>query len=113
VKPAGTAGTSAGAPNEPTATGVTYYRDIRPVLQSECVACHAQGGIGPFPLDTWEAVMPVAATVVAAVSMHVMPPWPASDSCHELLATGAEIMNCQGAAKFPARALNRSGDRRA
>jgi hypothetical protein len=57
--------------------------------------------------------MPVAATVVAAVSLHVMPPWPASDSCHELLATGAEIMNCQGAAKFPARALNRSGDRRA
>ena len=58
--------------------GVSYHADIRPVIERNCLGCHVEGGVGPFPLDTWEAVHGVSALVVAAVSSGRMPPWPAS-----------------------------------
>jgi hypothetical protein len=54
------------------------------VIESACLGCHVEGGIGPFPLDQWAAVEQVAPLVVAAVSSGIMPPWPASDSCRDL-----------------------------
>lgn len=59
----------------------TYQRDIRPVLTQQCLACHVQGGVGPFALDSWQAVKPYAALVVNAVETGRMPPWPASAAC--------------------------------
>src|SRR5205823_11301388 len=31
---------------------VTYHREIAPILNRHCVACHRPGGIGPFSLLT-------------------------------------------------------------
>ena len=54
------------------------------MIESNCLDCHVKGGIGPFPLDTWDAVSAVSAQVVAAVTMGIMPPWPANPDCREL-----------------------------
>ncbi|MDB4991719.1 MAG: hypothetical protein JWN04_6897, partial [Myxococcaceae bacterium] len=64
--------------------GVTYQREIRPLLEDNCVECHTQGGIGPSRLDDWTTVKALGGAIVAAVGAGRMPPWPASDTCHPI-----------------------------
>ena len=63
---------------------VTYHKQIRPLLEKNCLSCHVAGGIGPFPLDDWSTVKQVAGSVVGAVKSRVMPPWPAKADCHQI-----------------------------
>src|ERR1700694_94283 len=35
-------------------TAPTYYRDVLPILQQHCVACHRAGGIAPMSFETYE-----------------------------------------------------------
>lgn len=63
---------------------VTYQRDIRPLLENNCVECHTAGGIGPSALDDWATVKTLAGAIVGAVSDGRMPPWPASSDCHPI-----------------------------
>ncbi|HKU36939.1 MAG TPA: hypothetical protein VJR89_02295 [Polyangiales bacterium] len=63
---------------------VTYHKQIRPMLEQNCLSCHVAGGIGPFPLDNWASVQKVAGPVVVAVKNRVMPPWPAKSDCHPI-----------------------------
>lgn len=72
----GTGGVS-GAPSG----GVTFHKDIRPILEARCLGCHVDGGSGPFPLDGWDKVDPLKSAVVNAVKIRRMPPWLA-DSTH-------------------------------
>ncbi|MAQ18286.1 MAG: hypothetical protein CMN30_26255 [Sandaracinus sp.] len=60
---------------------VTYYRDVLPLIQRECLSCHVEGGIGPFPLDGYEAVVDQSDAVVSAVYSGYMPPWMPDPSC--------------------------------
>lgn len=55
----------------------TFSRDLAPILQSHCVACHRPGGSAPFSLLTWDDVRPRARQVVKAVVQRQMPPWKA------------------------------------
>ena len=32
----------------------TYARDVAPIIQARCLACHRDGGVGPFPLASYE-----------------------------------------------------------
>ena len=64
---------------------VTYQRDIRPLLEANCVECHTEGGIGPSVLSDWNTVRALGPAIVNAVTEGRMPPWPASSDCHELL----------------------------
>ena len=34
----------------------SYYKDIAPIINSNCVECHQNGGLGPFPLTNYEEV---------------------------------------------------------
>ncbi len=43
---------SAAASGQPG--GVTFHRDIEPILQKSCQNCHRVGGVGPMPLVTYE-----------------------------------------------------------
>jgi hypothetical protein len=63
---------------------VNYHRDVRPLLESNCVECHNEGGIGPSRLDDWATVKVLGRSIVAAVESGRMPPWPARDSCREM-----------------------------
>lgn len=67
---------------------MTYHRDIRALVETNCVSCHTEGGIAPFTLESWEDVEPRAPLMAAAVAARRMPPWPAADDCHDLRDVG-------------------------
>jgi Cytochrome c len=53
----------------------TFYKDVLPILQKNCQACHRPGEAGPMPLLTFEQVRPWAKSIKAAVAARKMPPW--------------------------------------
>ena len=57
---------------------VTYARDIRPLLETNCVSCHSPGGSGPFTLDGYDAVVANQEEIRSMVAGDRMPPWPAN-----------------------------------
>jgi hypothetical protein len=64
-----TALVAAGAP------GVTFYRDVLPILQQRCQECHRTGEVGPMPLVSYDNTRPWAKAIKQAVLTRKMPPW--------------------------------------
>ncbi|MBO6939682.1 MAG: hypothetical protein JJ863_32225 [Deltaproteobacteria bacterium] len=64
---------------------VTYHADIVPLIQRECLTCHVEGGIGPFRLDSYDAVVDQSASVISAVNSGYMPPWQPNRDCGEFV----------------------------
>ncbi len=62
-------------------TTVTYFQNIKPILDAKCVTCHTTGGIAPFPLDNYASAAERAAAVARAVTARRMPPWPPNPEC--------------------------------
>ena len=58
-----------------TSSHVTYHRDIARIMQANCVECHHSGGVGPFALDSYEAVIEHAGMIRKQVERGAMPPW--------------------------------------
>src|SRR5438067_935094 len=72
---AGTSGTTSAAVS-PDATAVpTFTRDVAPILQEKCQACHRDGYIAPMSLVTYEQTRPWARSIKARVAARQMPPW--------------------------------------
>jgi hypothetical protein len=67
-----------------TQSGLTYYKDIQPLTQKHCQGCHTPGGIGPFPLTSYQEVTAQIDRMVAATQAGIMPPWQPSDDCRPL-----------------------------
>jgi len=53
----------------------TFYRDVLPILQQHCQACHRADGIAPFALETYQQTRIFAGAIAAAVGNRTMPPW--------------------------------------
>ena len=53
----------------------TFSRDVAPVLFEHCVACHREGGIGPFSLETYGGARERAERIAAMTAARQMPPW--------------------------------------
>lgn len=69
-------------------SGLTFQRDVRPLIEAHCSSCHQPGGIGPFVLgydpEEWKDGTPTwAAGAVAAVESRHMPPWKPDPACRE------------------------------
>jgi hypothetical protein len=64
--------TLAAATNAPT---VTFARDVAPILQKNCQACHRPGEAAPFSLLTYDQARPWAKAMKEAVLLKKMPPW--------------------------------------
>jgi thiol-disulfide isomerase/thioredoxin len=58
---------------------VTYTRDIARIVQNHCVECHRDGGVGPFALDSYEAVACRATMIRTVTQEGLMPPWFAAE----------------------------------
>ncbi len=56
-------------------SSATFYRDVLPILQGHCQACHREGEMAPMPLVTYEQTRPFAPAIAAAASQRKMPPW--------------------------------------
>lgn len=69
----GTGGLS--AQSAQSARGVTFTRDIAPIVFDKCVACHRPGGGAPFSLMTYGDVRQRATQIAAVTSSGYMPPW--------------------------------------
>jgi hypothetical protein len=48
------------SPNPP---GVTFTKDVAPILQQHCQTCHRPGEAAPFSLLTYEQARPWAASI--------------------------------------------------
>lgn len=73
-------GEGAGPIGPGTDADATYYEDIRPILNDNCVSCHTDGGIAPFALTTYMEVAEVADRVRTATRDRLMPPYLADAS---------------------------------
>lgn len=62
-------------------TGMTWYKDVLPIVQDHCQGCHTTGGIAPFPLLTYSDGQRMARQMSSAVVSRYMPPWMPSDDC--------------------------------
>ncbi len=68
-------GTDTAAP-EPEPVAATYWQDVEPIFQTNCVDCHTAGGIGPFALDDPDAAAAYAPAIAVQTASRAMPPWP-------------------------------------
>jgi hypothetical protein len=64
------AGQSAPAPRP-----VTFSKDIAPIFQANCQACHRPGSIAPMSLLTYAETRPWARSIRQKVALREMPPW--------------------------------------
>src|SRR6478672_2636945 len=53
----------------------TFTKDVAPILQRNCQACHRPGEAAPFSLLPYEQARPWAKAIKAAVLQKKMPPW--------------------------------------
>ena len=53
----------------------TFTRDIAPIFQEKCEACHRPDSIAPMSLVTFTEARPWARSIKARVADHQMPPW--------------------------------------
>jgi len=80
---AGGNGGSGGGGSGGTSDGnVTYYRDVMPILQKDCLSCHASGGAAQPVLDNAASAAAAASTIEAAIQSKMMPPFPPAEGCN-------------------------------
>ncbi len=54
---------------------LTFTKDVAPIFQEKCEACHRVDSIAPMSLVTYEEVRPWAKSIKERVSKGQMPPW--------------------------------------
>lgn len=54
---------------------ITYYGDVKPILDRYCVSCHRAGEVGPMSLTTYEEVSAYGRMIQYVTNTKLMPPW--------------------------------------
>lgn len=65
------------------AGAVTWHRDVAPIVMRSCATCHVEGGVAPFPLDSFETVSRMAPVALNAIESGRMPPWMPEEDCRD------------------------------
>ena len=63
---------------------LTYFKDVKPLIDANCNGCHTEGGVGPFRLETYEQVLPLSSAIKTAVQDRTMPPWLPAEGCRDI-----------------------------
>ena len=63
------------AAHEPELSRYGYWRDIRPLMEEHCAACHAGAGPAPVNLMRYLEALPWANSIAREVLERRMPPW--------------------------------------
>lgn len=58
-----------------TLADLSYEKDIAPIVQSKCVSCHTEGGIGPFNIDSHKRLASRSDMIREVIRTKLMPPW--------------------------------------
>ena len=53
----------------------TFTKDVAPIFQAKCEACHRSDGMAPMSLTTYEEARPWAKSIATRVGARQMPPW--------------------------------------
>jgi mono/diheme cytochrome c family protein len=59
---------------EDAAARASYARDVAPILEQHCLACHVSGGQGPFPLTNFGEVVSHDEEIRSVTAERIMPP---------------------------------------
>jgi peroxiredoxin len=54
---------------------ISYEKEIAPILAKNCVACHSEGAIGPFAMNSYEMVKGFSPMIREAIRTDRMPPY--------------------------------------
>ena len=68
-------GQNSGANRSGEASATTFYRDVLPILQRHCQACHRRDGIAPMAFESYAQTKPYAEVIRNSVEAQSMPPW--------------------------------------
>jgi hypothetical protein len=69
-----------GSPGGTAGPKPRFYEDIAPLVYKNCTSCHQDGGVGPFPLVTYDDVVAMGDQIPNAIMTRQMPPWGADNS---------------------------------
>src|SRR5262245_36619782 len=58
-----------------TNSAITFTKDVAPIFQEKCDACHRTDSIAPMSLETYEQARPWAKSIRERVITRQMPPW--------------------------------------
>jgi len=82
----GTTGSETTDEPETEGTGVepavTYYRDVKAILDRSCGGCHRAGDIAPFALETYAEASMWGPILIPEMEARTMPPWGVDTSCN-------------------------------
>lgn len=62
---------------------LTYWTDVKPIIDGRCATCHVEGGVGPRDFTTYEAVRDRSASIKNQVVQRLMPPFIGLSDCHD------------------------------
>jgi peroxiredoxin len=62
-------------PSRTQASKISYAKDVAPILETKCVACHIEGGIGPFAMTSYVMVKGFSPMIREVIRTDRMPPW--------------------------------------
>jgi len=54
---------------------ISYVKDVAPILEAKCVACHQEGGIGPFAMNNYAMVKGFSPMIREVIRTDRMPPY--------------------------------------
>lgn len=54
---------------------ISYAKEVAPILIDNCVACHRDGGIGPFAMNEYNMIKGFAPMIREVIRTKRMPPW--------------------------------------
>ena len=54
---------------------ISYEKEISPILAKNCVSCHAEGGIAPFAMNSYDVVKQFGPMIREAIRTDRMPPY--------------------------------------
>ncbi|HZZ32264.1 MAG TPA: hypothetical protein VFE10_09755 [Phenylobacterium sp.] len=68
-------GSSIAFPAREKKAQITYVKDVAPILEAKCVACHEEGGIGPFAMTNYNMVKGFSPMIREVIRTNRMPPY--------------------------------------
>lgn len=64
-----------GDPADAPSTQYTWWRDTKAIIEQRCSLCHVEGGLAPFPLQSYEDLIAIRAAAEHSIVNGTMPPW--------------------------------------
>jgi hypothetical protein len=80
-------------PGETTETeGLTFYKDVQPILNTYCTRCHQEGGQGVGDFTTPDDVLVLSSMIMTQLDAGTMPPPSSDPDCRDYVGSDRLVM---------------------